>query len=117
MLDPVYIDIHIHTSENPNSPNEHYDVGKLYEEIEKNAQGAEAIISLTDHNVINKKAYMDAAALGNTRVHLVLGAELHINSFQNAPAYHCHMLINSPINESVIDDINLKLEELLENPL
>lgn len=73
MLDPVYIDIHIHTSENPNSLNEHYDVRKLYGEIEKNAQGAESIIALTDHNVINKKAYLDAKALGNAKVHLVLG--------------------------------------------
>ena len=115
MLDPDYIDIHIHTSENPNSLNEHYDVRKLYGEIEKNAQGAESIIALTDHNVINKKAYLDAEALGNAKVHLVLGVELHINNFQNAPAYHCHMLINSPINEPVIDDINLKLQELYPN--
>ncbi len=112
MLDPVYIDIHIHTSENPNNLNEHYDIRKLFERIDVNAQGAESVISLTDHNVINKNAYLEAVALGDKKIHLVLGAELHIHNFQNAPAYHCHMLINSPISEAVIDDINSKLNEL-----
>ncbi len=109
-MKPVFIDFHIHTSDNPECLNDSYNVGALKAGIEKIADGAEYLISITDHNVINKSAYLEAA----TKIdNLLLGVELHVRNYDNAKPYHCHILFNiSQINEETIDVINSKLDEL-----
>lgn len=59
-MNPTFVDIHIHTSKNPDKLNLNYDVESLYENVNKIAQGADTLISLTDHNVINEDAYLKA---------------------------------------------------------
>jgi hypothetical protein len=49
-------------------------------------------------------------------INIILGVELHINNYENCPAYHCHIYFDLPeINENSIDDINKKLKELYPN--
>jgi predicted ATP-dependent endonuclease of OLD family len=112
-MNPIYIDLHIHTSENPDQINENYDLETLVEKINAFNQGAEFLISLTDHNVINKKSYMAAKQLG---INIILGVELHIRNYAECPAYHCHIYFDlEEITEAVIDDLNAKLKELYPN--
>lgn len=110
----VYIDIHIHTSEDPDRLNEHYNLDLLLQKVDEQAQGAEYLISFTDHNTINKNVYLSAIAktTGNPKLHLLLGTELHIKNYDDAPAYHCHIFFNSEINDALIDDVNSKLDAL-----
>ena len=49
-MEPVYVDVHIHTSENPDSLNQNYDIDTLFEKVRAQAQGQHGLISLTDHN-------------------------------------------------------------------
>lgn len=106
----IYTDLHIHTSENPNNINQNYDIELLLNNIKKFNNNSEFIISLTDHNTINKTAYLKAVQLG---VNILLGVELHIKNFIDSPAYHCHAYFNLEIiNEESIDDINKKLDKL-----
>lgn len=111
-MEPVYIDIHIHTSDNPDNLNQNYDVDTLFSKVRKQAQGQEALISFTDHNTINKKAYMDALAKCNTDIHLLLGVELHIHYAMDTEAYHCHIFFKNDISEQTIDEINVILDRL-----
>ena len=32
-MEPVYVDVHIHTSENPDSLNQNYDIDTLFEKV------------------------------------------------------------------------------------
>lgn len=105
----AYIDIHIHTSENPNVLNESYDVETLTEKINQIALDNPCIISLTDHNTINKAAYLKLKNSGYT---VIIGVELHIRKYSEAPPYHCHILFNAPVDEAVIDDLNAILDEM-----
>lgn len=105
----VYVDIHIHTSDNPNKLNENYDVDKLIERVKSIAKDNPCLLSLTDHNAINKKAYM---SLVDRECKVIVGAELHIKKYDEAPPYHCHILFNIPVEENVIDDLNRILDEL-----
>lgn len=114
MIQPVYIDIHIHTSENPDCLNANYDVKSLLKGVEKMAQGNVALISLTDHNTINKSAYMALLAEAPATVRVLVGAELHIKNYDNAPAYHCHVIFNVPTTTQSIDDLNKILDDLYE---
>ena len=111
-MNPVYIDIHIHTSENPDNLNQNYPVVTVLEKIQGMSQGAESLISFTDHNTINKKVYLDAVQQKSDSVHLLLGVELHIKNFDNAPAYHCHIIFKNDVTESIIDQINDVLNDL-----
>ena len=112
-MKPVFIDFHIHTSDNPEKLNSNYEVEVLKDNIEKIADGEEFLISLTDHNVVNKAAYLEASKIIDN---LLLGVELHIRNFPEANPYHCHILFNlEAITEEIIDDINSKLDELYEN--
>jgi len=109
-MEPVFIDIHIHTSENPESLNESYDLDILKTKIEEITDGADYLISLTDHNTINKPVYLKAVKKFK---HILLGVELHVRNYEKASFYHCHVLFNlDKINSSSIDNINLKLNEL-----
>ena len=112
-MNPVYLDIHIHTSENPDKLNQEYDVQTLYQEIGKIAgENTPCLISLTDHNTLNPKAYLDAIKIKNSSIHLLLGVELHIKNYDTAPAYHCHMIFKEKITSENINSINTILDKL-----
>lgn len=113
-MEPVYVDVHIHTSENPDSLNQNYDIDTLFEKVRAQAQGQHGLISLTDHNTINKKAYLDAIAKCGTDIHLLLGVELHIHYSVDTEAYHCHIFFKDNISEQKIDEINKILDSLYE---
>lgn len=109
---PVYVDIHIHTSENPNSLNKDYDVATLLKNV-KSVGGDNFLIALSDHNTINKDAYLQLLELTNQ---VVLAAELHIKNYKEKPPYHCHIIFKTALIDSpTIDDINSILDELYPN--
>jgi len=109
-MESVYIDLHIHTSENPDNLNSSYDIDLLINKIKKFSNNSEYLISLTDHNTINKVVYLKAKTKINN---LLLGAELHVRNYQEANPYHCHIYFNiKNISEEIIDDINEKLNKL-----
>lgn len=109
-MEPVFLDLHIHTSENPDRLNQSYDLQALRRKVEEVAGDAPALISLTDHNTINKTAYLGASSLF---AHLLLGAELHVRNYPNAPAYHCHIFFRTEsIDEPTIDGVNNVLDLL-----
>lgn len=108
-MKPIYIDIHIHTSEDANNLKDVYDCDILMDNVRKIAGDAEVVLSLTDHNTINKTAYL---SLKDKVEHLFLGVELHIRKYEECPPYHCHILINLPIESIYIDEINEILDRL-----
>lgn len=59
-MQPIYIDLHIHTSEDANHLNENYDIAELVGQIKKLNGDSPFMISLTDHNTINKSVYLKA---------------------------------------------------------
>src|ERR1035437_7908239 len=106
----LYTDLHIHTSDDPNHLNESYNLELLIQKIKEFNGNSDFLISVTDHNVINKKAYLKAIELD---LNIILGVELHIKNYESSPAYHCHIYFDLPaITESFIDDINSKLNRL-----
>ncbi|WP_302761341.1 hypothetical protein [Phocaeicola coprocola] len=113
-MEPVYIDLHIHTSKDANNPNLEYDIAELVRRIKDINGNSDYLISFTDHNMINKSAYMKAKALG---VNVILGAELHIKLHADVKSYHCHIFFNSLITEENIDGLNLILNKLYPNKL
>lgn len=114
-MKPTYIDLHIHTSEDPNNLNKHYDVNELLDRVKELSQGSDFLLSLTDHNAINEKAYLDILELTSN---VILGVELHIKNYEDAPPYHCHAFFNaSPIEVSIIQNINSILDKLYPNKL
>jgi hypothetical protein len=62
-MNPIYTDLHIHTSDNPNKITDNYDIELLVKKIKEFNGDSEFLISITDHNVINKKAYLKAVEL------------------------------------------------------
>ncbi|MDD2830375.1 MAG: hypothetical protein PHW18_12440 [Sulfuricurvum sp.] len=109
-MTPVYLDLHIHTSENEENLNQNYDVDLLLEKVAEVSSNSAFLISLTDHNTINKNAYMKL--LEKTK-NVILGVELHIKNAETRPPYHCHIYFNfDVITEEAIDGINLILDEL-----
>lgn len=108
----TYVDIHIHTSENPNNLQSDYNVSELLCNVRKLSGDNPILLSLTDHNTINKSAYLK---LINEDISVVLGVELHIKKYPDAPPYHCHIIFNVEITEEIIDSINAKLDELYQN--
>ena len=56
-MEAIYVDLHIHTSENADNLNKNYNIDELIKKIKQKAQGRKALISLTDHNTINKDVY------------------------------------------------------------
>lgn len=109
-MNPIYTDIHIHTSDNPDQINENYDLDTLVNKIKEYNGDTEFLISITDHNTINKKTYLEAVS---KNVNIILGVELHIKNYDECDAYHCHIYFDLPeITENIIDDLNKKLDEL-----
>lgn len=114
-----YIDIHIHTSENPDRLNQNYDAETLKKKVEEISGENPYLISLTDHNTINGSAYQKLLHLG---MNFIVGVELHIKTYKDCPPYHCHFLFNIPeevkndskrLNKE-LDKINSILDELYE---
>lgn len=113
-MQPIYLDLHIHTSEDANHLNENYDVAELVGQIKKLNGDAPFMISLTDHNIINKAAYLKAKSLN---LNLILGAELHIQNREESKSYHCHIYFNAPVEEAIIDQLNEILNKLYPDKL
>jgi hypothetical protein len=112
-LKPIFVDIHIHTSENPNKINENYNIDELITNVKKVCGNADYLIALSDHNTINKKAYLE---LVEKAPHALLSVELHIKNYKERPPYHCHIIFNiKEINEIIIDKINSILDEIYPN--
>lgn len=111
-MSPVYIDIHIHTSENQEALNTAYNSNALLAGVERMADGCDALISLTDHNTVNKSAYLALLTNASPKVHVLLGVELNIKNYEAAPSYHCHIIFDCDVNEENIDAINAILDKL-----
>lgn len=114
MNEPVYLDLHIHTSDNPDKINDDYNVEELCTSVLEYNKNSLSLISFTDHNTINKKAYeiLEKISNENDRIKYILGVELHIRNYDDAKPYHAHMFfnLNNPIDK--IDDINSILNKL-----
>jgi len=108
-MKPVYLDLHIHTSEDEENLNQNYNLDLLLDKIKDVSQDSEFLISLTDHNTINKSAYLK---LLSKTPNIILGVELHVINSRGKPPYHCHFYFNLEINEGNIDQINTILDEL-----
>lgn len=109
-MEPVFIDLHIHTSDNPDSLNDSYDLDLLKNKIEKLTEGSPYLISLTDHNTINKNVYLEAVKKVEN---MLLGVELHVRNYEGEKPYHCHIFFKLPqIDATSIDDINTMLDKL-----
>lgn len=109
-MQPVFIDLHIHTSDNPNHLNESYDLNLLKQKVEKIAEGSTYLISLTDHNAINKPVYLNAVQIFE---HILLGVELHVRNYDDQQPYHSHIYFKlEQIDAPSIDSINKILDEL-----
>ena len=112
-MKPIFLDLHIHTSDDPNNLNNQYDIDKLIEKIKIVSGESEYLISLTDHNTINKNVYINALEKVDN---ILLGVELHIRNYSQSPPYHCHIYFNiESITEDTIDKLNSKLDELYPN--
>lgn len=109
-MEPVYLDFHIHTSSNPENPNEDYNLAALKAGVENISDGSPYLISITDHNFINKSIYLKAI---DEIENILLGVELHIRNYADCRPYHCHIIFNfNELNEEIIDDVNEKLDQL-----
>jgi len=86
-LKPIYTDLHIHTSQDADNLNVEYNVQLLIGKIKDYANTENFMISFTDHNVINEKAYLN---LYRNKILFIVGVELHIRNYDECPAYHCH---------------------------
>ncbi len=113
-MKPIFVDIHIHTSENPNSLPSDYNVKELIKNIRKLSGEYDVLLSLSDHNTINKNAYM---SLIKEDVNVLIGVELHVKKYDDAPPYHCHIIFNKDVTEEVIDEINDILDYLYPNKI
>ncbi len=114
-MTPVYLDLHIHTSDDPTNLNKGYDLEKLITKINEFTNNSSYLISLTDHNTINENTYLEAVKHG---VNIIVGVELHIKNYESCPAYHCHIYFNLPeINKKTLTELNKKLDFLYPNKI
>ena len=112
-MEPVFIDLHIHTSDDPDKLSNSYDIDLLKSKIEGIADGSPYLISLTDHNTINKPIYLKAI---NKFEHILLGVELHVRNYDEQRPYHCHIFFDLPqIDATSIDSISTILDKLYPN--
>lgn len=109
-MEPIYLDLHIHTSENPNILTDIYDIDSLLEKMRDFSKSSNFLISFTDHNTINKKAYL----LAKERcINTIIGSELHIRYSAERTPFHCHIYFKTEKElGNIIDDLNKKLDKL-----
>ncbi|MBU1020835.1 MAG: ATPase [Firmicutes bacterium] len=109
----VYTDLHIHTSLDANRLNENYDVSTLVSSIKTFSSDSIVLISLTDHNIVNKIAYekLLEKSIEDDNLNFLIGVELSIRNFSDRPFYHCHFFFKE-INIEIIDGINKILNRL-----
>ena len=116
-IEPFYCDMHIHTYADANKRESvHYDVDALLARVRACARGSKAMISLTDHNVINTDAYKEASEKAGDDVALILGVELHVKANGPKP-YHAHAYFNVEPNDDNIEALNEVLDELYPDKL
>ena len=116
-LQPYYCDMHIHTYPDANRRGSGYNCGALLTNVRRDAGGHRIVISLTDHNTINKEAYKELAELGADDVTPILGVELHVRSNGKRP-YHAHAYFDSSVtDDAFIDSLNEKLDRLYPDKL
>ena len=110
-FEPVYTDLHIHTSEKPDDIKNgvDYDINELIQKIDILSGKYKKLISFTDHNVINKRTYLSQFP---EKYYLILGVELHVSLDKTKKPYHCHIFFNEEISEKIIDEINKILDTL-----
>ena len=111
-MQPVYIDLHIHTYPDANNRTTDYDIVTLVRKIKEYNGDEPFLISFTDHNTINRDVYLAAKAVG---VNLLLGAELHIKNHDDVEAFHCHIYFNLDVTRENIDTLNDILDKLYES--
>lgn len=111
MMEPIFLDLHIHTSENADRINTNYDVNKLAKKILDYNGNSKSLISLTDHNTINKIAY-EKLVNSDDNIIAILGVELHIRNYDEAEPYHAHMFFKLDDIVESIDNINKILDKL-----
>ena len=111
MVEPIYLDLHIHTSEDADNVDISYDVDKLVENILSFNGDSTSLISITDHNTINRTVY--EKLLGkNNKIKILLGVELHIRNYDDADLYHAHIFFKTNDIIEEIDNINEILNKL-----
>ena len=110
-MKPCFIDLHIHTSENANNLNKNYDVDLLLSQVKKQSGDNEFLISFTDHNAINKDAYLE---IDRRNVNYIVGVELTIRNYDFCKPYHCHFYFDIEKQElsQKIDILNNILNKL-----
>ena len=116
--EPFYCDMHIHTYADANKRvGTSYDSSTLINRVRTLAAGHRAMISLTDHNVINAVTYQDVLGQCGNDIILVLGVELHVKSNGPKP-YHAHAYFNAlPDDIEAIEALNGVLDRLYPNKL
>lgn len=110
----IYTDLHIHTSEDADNLNTQYDIALLVNKIKEfsGVDCSDILVSLTDHNSINKDAYLKLLKIQD--INVILGAELHIRNYEKCEPYHCHIFFDISKENIVshIDSINAILNNL-----
>lgn len=110
----IYTDLHIHTSEDADNLNAQYDITLLVNRIKEfsGVDCSDILVSLTDHNTINKDAYLKLLKIQD--VNVILGAELHIRNYEKCEPYHCHIFFDISKEDIIshIDSINAILDNL-----
>lgn len=110
----IYTDLHIHTSEDADNLNAQYDITLLVNRIKEfsGVDCSDILVSLTDHNTINKDAYLKLLTIQD--INVILGAELHIRNYEKCEPYHCHIFFDISKEDIIshIDFINAILDNL-----
>ncbi len=110
----IYTDLHIHTSEDADNLNAQYDIALLVNKIKEfsGVDYSDILVSLTDHNTINKDAYLKLLKIQD--INVILGAELHIRNYEKCEPYHCHIFFDISKEDIIshIDSINAILDNL-----
>jgi hypothetical protein len=97
-MNPVYLDLHIHTMNNQD-----YDLNLLKRKILEFSDNSVHLISLTDHNYINTNIYLKAQDIFDN---IIVGVELHIRYSQKSPYYHCHAFFKNALEIITLEKLN-----------
>lgn len=112
LMEPIFLDLHIHTSDNPANLNENYDLLLLHQKIKEFNHDSNYLVSLTDHNTINTNVYLRSEGVLDN---VIVGVELHIKYAPESRAYHCHAYFKDANNLETLNRLNEILDELYQN--